>query len=419
MSPITGRTILLVISGGIAAYKSLELIRLLKKAGVKILPVLTKGGEKFVTQLSVSALCEHPVYTDLWSLKDENEMGHIRLSREADLIVVAPASANLMAKLANGIADDLASTTLLAANKKVMLAPAMNPEMWNKPSTRRNIETLKNDGHIFVGPDAGDMACGETGTGRMVEAADIFEAITAHFKNSGRLKGQKVLVTSGPTYEPIDPVRFIGNRSSGKQGHAIAAALAKEGADVTLVTGPVMIPDPDGVTTIHVETADEMLASCLSALPSDIAICAAAVADWSVETQSGQKMKKQLTGEAPELKLKENQDILSTLANHANRPNLVIGFAAETENVVPHAQQKLLKKGCDWIVANQVGKTGFPVFGTDENCVTLVTRTNTIAWPTMSKHDVAARLADEIIKTYEEGQNRHDQRRPKTSHLCQ
>jgi len=400
MTNLAGKSVLLVISGGIAAYKALELIRLLRKARAEVRCILTKGGSEFITPLSVSALSEHPVYTDLFSLKDESEMGHIRLSREADIIVVAPASANLMAKLANGIADDLASTTLLASNKPIFVAPAMNPEMWGKPSTQRNIEILRNDGIHFIGPAAGEMACGEIGFGRMIEPQDIFEVLQSYFKVSAPLAGKRALVTSGPTYEPIDPVRFIGNRSSGKQGHAIAAALARAGADVTLVTGPVSLADPIGVRTHHVETSVQMLDACRAALPVDIAVCAAAVADWRVENAADQKIKKQAGAATPSLSFIENPDILAEISKSPNRPDLVIGFAAETQDVIKAAQEKLVRKGCDWILANQVGKTDNPVFGTDHNQVTLVSRSNCDEWLPLSKKEVAARLVEAMISHF-------------------
>lgn len=403
-SVLSTRSILLIISGGIAAYKSLELIRLLKKTGTAVRVILTKGGEQFVTPLSVSALSEHPVYTDIWSLKDESEMGHIRLSREADLIIVAPASANLIAKMANGIADDLASTTLLASNKPIMISPAMNPEMWAKPSTQRNLETLKQDGINIIAPNVGDMACGETGTGRMPEAAELFKAAEDFFLNNQPLAGKTAIVTSGPTYEPIDPVRFIGNRSSGKQGHAIAAELAKQGARVTLVTGPVSIPAPHGVKTIAIETAEDMKLAVTNALPADIFVGAAAVADWRVESPALQKMKKRTGQSAPELKFTENPDILATVSTHHNRPSLVIGFAAETEDLLNYARAKLVKKGCDWIVANQVGKDANPVFGADDNQVTLITRTTTENWPSASKTDVAKMLVNKIVEDLKDEQ---------------
>lgn len=390
-------SILLIISGGIAAYKSLELIRLLKKSGATVKCILTKGGEQFVTPLSVSALSEHPVYTDLWSLKDETEMGHIRLSREADLIIVAPASANLIAKMANGIADDLASTTLLASNKPIMISPAMNPEMWSKPSTQRNKYTLEQNGTHIIYPRTGGMACGETGTGRMPEATELFDAIQNFFLKDKPLAGKHAIITSGPTYEPIDPVRFIGNRSSGKQGHAIAAELAKQGATVTLVTGPTALPQPHGVQTISIETADQMKDAVINALPADIFVGTAAVADWKVTNPSPQKMKKRTGGEAPALNFTENPDILSLVGHHSNRPQLVIGFAAETENMLENARLKLTKKGCDWIVANQVGTIENPAFGTDENLVTLLTSTTDESWNKMSKQDIAKKLVNKII----------------------
>jgi phosphopantothenoylcysteine decarboxylase/phosphopantothenate--cysteine ligase len=409
------RSILLIISGGIAAYKSLELIRLLKKTGTYVRVILTKGGEQFVTPLSVSALSEHPVYTELWSLKDESEMGHIRLSREADLIIVAPASANLIAKMANGIADDLASTTLLASNKPIMISPAMNPEMWNKPSTQRNLETLKKDGVHIIAPNVGDMACGETGTGRMPEATELFQAIEDFFLSDKPLAGKTAIVTSGPTYEPIDPVRFIGNRSSGKQGHAIATELAKQGAIVTLVSGPVALPAPHAVKTIGIETAEEMKAAVINNLPADIFIGAAAVADWRIESPAAQKMKKRAGQTAPDLKFTENPDILAFVSTHQSRPSLVVGFAAETEDVLNYARAKLVKKGCDWIVANQVGKDENPAFGTDDNQVTLITRTTTENWPSMSKIDIAKMLVQKMIEDLKDEQQQSGSSTKRTS----
>lgn len=393
---LTGKHILLIISGGIAAYKSLELIRALKKQGASIRCILTKGGSHFVTPLSVAALTEEQVFDDLWSLKDETEMGHIRLSREADLVVVAPCSANLMAQMAYGLAEDLASTTLLATNRPVMIAPAMNPMMWEHQATQDNLETLKSRGIKIIMPADGDMACGETGTGRMQEAEEILLAITNYFQNNKPLSGVKALVTSGPTYEPIDPVRFIGNRSSGKQGHAIASALASAGASVTLISGPVSIADPDDVKTIHVQTAQEMLNTCENALPADIAICAAAVSDWRAEETSDQKMKKNGSQNPPDLKLIENPDILKTLSNHKNRPDLMIGFAAETENLIENAKSKLNKKNCDWVVANNVGEND--IFGSDDNIVTLVTAKDEEEWPKSSKETIARDLVQRIIE---------------------
>ncbi len=409
MSLLTEKRILLIISGGIAAYKSLELIRLLKKDGAKIVPVITASGQQFVTPLSAAALAENTVYTDLWSLKDETEMGHIRLSRESDIILVAPATANIMAKMANGIADDLATTLLLASDKPVMIAPAMNPKMWAKPSTQRNLLTLRQDGIHFIGPCSGEMACGETGLGRMAEPAEILTAITQFFSAHKPLHGRKALVTSGPTYEPIDPVRFIGNRSSGKQGHAIASALTAQGADVTLVTGPVALSDPIGIHTIHVETAQQMFDAAMASLPADIAICAAAVADWAPQTPQSHKMKKRAGESAPTITLQQNPDILAAIGNHAHRPALVIGFAAETEDAVTYARKKMLEKNCDWIIANIVGKADAPVFGEDTNTVTLVTRSQTEDWAKMDKSAIAAQIANRISEYFlTKGQNDHD-----------
>lgn len=399
------KTILLVISGGIAAYKSLELIRLIKKTGGRVRAILTKGGEQFVTPLSVSALCEEEVFTDLWSLKDETEMGHIRLSREADLIVIAPASANLLGQIANGLAQDLASTTLLAADKPALIAPAMNVKMWENQATQDNIAKLIERGFTQVGPTEGDMACGEYGFGRMAEPEDIFEAISSFFFGAAHkkpLSGKRAIVTSGPTYEPIDPVRFIGNYSSGKQGHAIAASLAQAGADVTLVTGPVSLPDPAGVNTVHVETALDMLEACENALPADITVCAAAVADWRTD-QQGKKIKKKADGSVPELSFTENPDILKTLSTHQNRPSLVVGFAAETNDLMKNAQEKLLRKGCDWILANDVSETkdGEKVFGADKNHVYLITKGNSEDWEPSSKTEIAQTLTKKIMEHFE------------------
>lgn len=398
LPPSPPPSILLIISGGIAAYKSLELIRLFKKTGTNVRVILTKGGAQFVTPLSVSALSEHHVYTDLWSLKDESEMGHIRLSREADLIVVAPASANLIAKMAHGIADDLASTTLLASNKPIIISPAMNPEMWTKSSTQRNIRLLKDDGVHIISPTIGEMACGETGPGRMPEALEIFNVIQNFLIKEKPLSGKKALVTSGPTFEPIDPVRYIGNRSSGKQGYAIAAELERQGASVTLISGPVSLPDPAHIKTIRVETAECMKNAVLENLPADIFVGAAAVADWRIENQTAQKIKKRTGHPTLDLKLTENPDILQIISNLPNRPQLVIGFAAETHDVLNFARAKLLKKGCDWIIANQVGTDENPVFGSDCNQVTLVTHTLTEDWPVASKTTVAKMLVQKIIE---------------------
>ena len=391
---LQGKRILLIVAGGIAAYKSLELVRMLKTRQASVRTVLTAGGAQFVTPLSLAALTEEKVYTDLFSLIDESEMGHIRLSREADLIVVSPATADLMAKMANGIADDLASTVLLATDKPVMMAPAMNTKMWEHPATRRNLEKLAADGILQVGPEAGDLACGEVGRGRLTPPEKIVEAIERHFSiqlpGTARMTGIRALVTSGPTHEPIDPVRYLTNRSSGKQGHAIAEALAALGAETTLVTGPVALADPSGVKVVHVETAREMMEACVSALPVDVAICAAAVSDWRVRNNAAQKMKKDGSGEPPRLALVENPDILASLAQrHTERPRLVIGFAAETERVTMHARAKRERKGCDWIVANDVSKG---VMGGDRNTVHLVTARGVDSWPTLTKTEVAARL---------------------------
>jgi phosphopantothenoylcysteine decarboxylase/phosphopantothenate--cysteine ligase len=389
------RSILLVISGGIAAYKCLDLIRRLREARARVRCVLTKSGAEFVTPLSVAALSGEPVFTDLFSLKDEQEIGHIRLSREADLIVVAPATANLMAKMVQGLADDLASTLLLATDKPVMIAPAMNVMMWSHAATRANVTTLRARGITLIGPDKGEMACGETGEGRMAEVADIFAAITAHFAKPGPLAGKRALVTSGPTHEPLDPVRFIGNRASGKQGHAIAVALAAQGAEVVLVTGPTILPDPQGVKTIHVETAREMLAACEAKLPVDIFVGAAAVADWRPVKAASEKIKK---GSAKSvINLTENPDILATVSKAGKkRPRLVVGFAAETSDVVKQAAEKLKRKGCDWILANEVGAG--KGFDKDDNKVTLLRKdAKPEHWPRQSKEQIARRLVGEIV----------------------
>ena len=400
---LTGKNILLIISGGIAAYKSLDLIRRLKERGAGVRCVLTGGGAQFVTPLSVAALSEEAVFQDLFSLKDESEMGHIRLSREADLLVVAPASADLMAKMAAGLANDLASTVLLATDKPVLFAPAMNTVMWDHPATKRNYRILLDDGLHAVGPGQGDLACGEVGAGRMSEPLEIVAAAENIIAGqptgqpvAAPLKGRRAIVTSGPTYEAIDPVRYLANRSSGKQGHAIAAALAGLGAVVVLVAGPNNQPDPSRVTIRNIESAAQMLAACEAALPADIAVCAAAVADWRVAGEAEQKMKKDGSGRPPALNLVENPDILATLSQmNGGRPSLVVGFAAETEKVVDHAQSKRTRKGCDWIVANDVG-TGTRVMGGDENTVHLITAADVENWPKMPKDAVATTLAKRI-----------------------
>ena len=390
------KRILLIISGGIAAYKSLELIRLIKKSGGSVRCILTKGGAQFVTPLSVAALSEEQVYTDLFSLKDETEMGHIRLSRECDLIVVAPASANIIARIANGLADDLASTTILASDKPVMICPAMNPQMWENAATQANIETLRTRDIHILGPAAGEMACGEIGHGRLIEPDLIHKAISDFFSAGKPLAGRKAIVTSGPTQEPIDPVRFVANRSSGKQGHAIARALAALGADVTLVTGPTALPDPgQGIKTVRIETAREMLESCQKSLPADIFVAAAAVADWAPLEYAASKMKK-TSDTAMTLSLIQNPDILSTLSKPGpRRPRLVVGFAAETDDVAANAKAKLARKGCDWLVANSVSAAN-PVFGADQNQVYFLSSGTMEEWPKAGKDEVARKLAVRI-----------------------
>ncbi|ATQ41084.1 bifunctional phosphopantothenoylcysteine decarboxylase/phosphopantothenate--cysteine ligase CoaBC [Caulobacter mirabilis] len=392
------RRVLLIVGGGIAAYKTLELTRLLRKAGVGVRPILTKAGAEFVTPLSLSALSEDKVYSELFSLTDEAEMGHIELSRSADLVVVAPATADLMAKAAGGHANDLASTTILATDKPVLMAPAMNVRMWHHPATQRNLATLRGDGVSFVGPDEGAMACGEFGLGRMAEPPAIFDAIMAMLEGpAGRpLVGKKVLVTAGPTAEPLDPVRLLTNRSSGRQGFAIAASLAALGAEVTLVAGPVSLPTPPGVKRVDVESAREMLAASQAALPVDAAVCVAAVADWRPDEAFGVKLKKGKDG-PPQLRLVENPDILATLAvDNPQRPRLVVGFAAETNDVLEHARAKLARKGCDWIIANDVTEPG--VMGGSENAVMLVTKTGVERWEREAKESVGAKLAARIAE---------------------
>lgn len=395
-----GKRILLIIAGGIAAYKSLDLIRRLKERGAEVVPVMTAGAQQFITPLAVGALSGGHVFTELFSREDEQDVGHIRLAREADAIVIAPATADLMAKMANGLADDLASTVLLATDRPVLAAPAMNPKMWSHPATRRNVATLAKDGIRFVGPAAGEMAeRGEAGTGRMVEPLEIVAALEALFSEAADkpLAGRRAIVTSGPTHEPIDPVRYIANRSSGRQGHAIAAALARLGADVTLVSGPVSIPDPTGVTVVHVERAEEMLAAVLSALPADIAVMVAAVADWRVATSAEEKIKKTPGEGPPTLSLAENPDILSTVGHHAERPRIVVGFAAETQTLIENATRKLERKGADFIVANDVSpETG--IMGGTRNEVRLVSRAGVEDWPDMDKEAVAEKLARRIAE---------------------
>ncbi|MFN3766141.1 MAG: bifunctional phosphopantothenoylcysteine decarboxylase/phosphopantothenate--cysteine ligase CoaBC [Aliihoeflea sp.] len=396
---LSNTRILLIISGGIAAYKSLDLIRRLRERGAKVRCVMTKGAQEFVTPLSVGALSADHVFTELFDRQAEHDVGHIRLSREADLIVVAPATADLMAKMAHGLADDLASTVLLATNKPVLVAPAMNPAMWNHAATQRNRKTLEADGVRFVGPARGEMAeSNEAGEGRMAEPLEIVAAIEALLNGAQKLlAGKRVIVTSGPTHEPIDPVRYIANRSSGRQGHAIAAALASLGADVRLVSGPVSIADPAGVATIHVETARQMKEAVEAALPADAAIFVAAVADWRPESENGEKIKKVAGSRAPSLGMTENPDILATIGHHAQRPRLVVGFAAETEKLIDHAAAKLDRKGADFIVANDVSAAGATsagaIMGGANNRVTIVSRAGNEAWPEMTKDEVAAKLA--------------------------
>ena len=400
---LSNRRILLIVGGGIAAYKALDLTRRLRERGAAVRAVLTKAGEQFVTPLSLSALTEDKVYTELFDLTDEAEMGHIQLSRSADLIVVAPATADLMAKMANGLCGDLASTLLLATDTDVLIAPAMNVRMWEHPATKANLATLTSRGVRVVGPNEGAMACGEYGYGRMAEPLEIVAAAEAYFaERSGPLAGRQAIVTSGPTHEPIDPVRYIANRSSGKQGHAIARALAALGAEVTLVSGPTREPDPAGVKTVPIESARDMLDACEAALPADIVVCAAAVADWRVATAADQKMKKEAGG-LPTLQLAENPDILKTLSQKTEgRPALVVGFAAETENVAAYATAKRARKGCDWILANDVSPaTG--TFGGDSNTIHLVTADGSEDWPAMTKTEVGKRLAARIAEHFQTG----------------
>ncbi|MCP5364247.1 MAG: bifunctional phosphopantothenoylcysteine decarboxylase/phosphopantothenate--cysteine ligase CoaBC [Hyphomicrobiales bacterium] len=401
MSFVAGKRVLLIISGGIAAYKCLELIRRLKERAIGVRCILTDAATHFVTPLSVSALAENKVYTELFSLNDESEMGHIRLSRDADLLVVAPASADILARMACGIANDLATTALLATDKPVLAAPAMNVRMWQHPATQANLAVLSRRGMRFVGPNAGDMACGEFGPGRMAEPDEILAAIEECLSLSERLKGKRALVTSGPTREPIDPVRYLSNHSSGRQGHEIASALARLGAQTTLVSGPTERADPFNVQVVHIETADQMLKACQAALPVDVAVCAAAVCDWRVDNPASEKTKKTADGTAPRFTLTENPDILATLsAMNPGRPRLVIGFAAETARVIDNACDKRLRKGCDWIVANDVSPaTG--TFGGDSNTVHVIDDAGVEHWPTMTKAEVADRLALRICETLE------------------
>lgn len=396
---LSGKRILLIVSGGIAAYKSLELIRRLRERGAGVRAVMTAAAQQFITPLSVGALTADHVFTDLFDRQDEQDVGHIRLSREADIIIVAPATADVMARLAQGLASDLASAVLLATDKPVLMAPAMNPRMWAHPATRRNLETLRRDGIAFIGPNRGEMAeANESGEGRMAEPLEIVAAAEAMLDPGSKpLAGMKIIVTSGPTYEPIDPVRYIANRSSGKQGHAVAAALAKLGGDVRLVSGPVSLPDPPGVTTVHVERAVEMRDAVEALLPADAAIFVAAVADWRTEGMAEEKIKKVAGEGPPSLRMVENPDILAGVGRHPRRPRLVVGFAAETQDLMANAQAKLQRKGADLIIANDVSSAG-DVMGGDRNRVVVVSRSGIEQWPELGKDEVARRLADLVAE---------------------
>ena len=397
---LAGKKVLVIITGGIAAYKSLELVRKLKEKGAKVIPVMTKAAENFVSPMSVSALAQEKVYNELFDLTDEAEMGHIELSRSSDLIVVAPASADFIAKTATGQANDLASTLILATDTKVLMAPAMNVRMWENPLTQKNIKILHNNGVKFVGPDEGEMACGEFGFGRMAEADEILKEIEANFRDK-KLKGRHFLVTSGPTIEPIDPVRFIGNRSSGLQGGAIANELVESGAEVTFITGPVNLDPPYGSNIIRVETADEMYDAVHSSLPADAAVFAAAVADWKIKKTEQQKLKKQ-TGNLPAFDLTENKDILASVAKlKKNRPKIVMGFAAETGNILENSKSKLMNKGCDFIVANDVS-LGTQIMGGNENTAVIVSENNVETLPKMSKRALAKILVEKISQSFED-----------------
>lgn len=411
------KSVMLIITGSVASYKSLELIRLLKAQGVAVTAILSKGGAEFITPLAVSSLTGTKTYTDLFSLTDETEMGHIELSRSAELVLVAPASANIIAKMAAGISDDLATTALLATDKPVVVAPAMNHKMWSHAATKRNVAQLAADGIQIIPPTEGDMACGEYGVGRMAEPEAILDFLARHpaarvklleTPARGRgdglsLKGRRAIVTSGPTVEAIDPVRYLGNRSSGKQGHAIAEALAAAGAEVTLISGSVAIPDPKGVAhTIHTGNAEAMLKAVMEALPADIFVAAAAVADWRLATPSKQKLKKKSSSDKLTLELVPTVDILAQVGASKKRPALVIGFAAETEKLMEHARAKRLKKKCDWLIANEVGANR--VFGADDNTVTVITGNSEESWPKASKHDIAARLTQKIAAHFAGGQ---------------
>lgn len=401
---LDGKRILLIVSGGIAAYKTPELVRRLRERGARVRCLLTKSGAEFVTALALQSVSEEKVYENLFSLTDENEMGHIRLSRESDIILVAPATANIMSKLAQGQADDLATTALLASDKPVLVAPAMNHRMWDHPATQKNIQTLLDRDVGVIGPEEGSMACGEYGMGRMSDPLEIVERLVLYFQQNLPLIGKRALITSGPTFEAIDPVRFIGNRSSGKQGHAIAAAMAALGCETTLVSGPTRLPDPPGIRVIHVESAREMLSACQQSLPADIAVCAAAVSDWRADQEQNSKIKKAPGTTPPDLKLTENPDILATLSKPGkNRPDLVIGFAAETENVTENAVTKRERKKCDWIIANDVSADK-GTFNGDTNQVHLITDAGIEEWPAMGKDAIGKALGQKIAEHFGETQ---------------
>ncbi len=394
------KQVLLIVTGGIAAYKTPELVRLLTKAGASVRCVLTRGGAAFVTPLTLASLSGMPPREDLFTLDDEHKMGHIELSRQSDVVLVAPATANILAKMTGGLADDLATTLLLATDKPVVVAPAMNVRMWEHGATQANVKTLHERGVTFIGPCEGDMACGEWGMGRMTEPCAIVRALDAFFDARAPLKGLKAIVTSGPTFEPIDPVRFIANRSSGKQGHAIAAALRDLGAHVTLISGPVALRDPQGVETVHCESANDMREAVQDAGPVDIFVGVAAVSDWRVASPATQKIKKGRVGTTMELHLRENPDILAAVSRPGlERPRLVVGFAAETENIIDQAREKLARKGCDWIIANDVSASA-DTFGSDENAVHLVSRQGVEDWPLQSKRAVARQLGARIAEAF-------------------
>ena len=396
------KKILLIVSGGIAAYRSLDLIREIKRRGDDVTCVLTKSATKFVQPLSFASLSQNKVYTDLFDIENESKIGHIKLSRDADLIVLAPATANILAKMVHGISDSLATSILLANNKPLLIAPSMNVKMWNNPATIENIKSLKNNGHIFVGPDDGEMACGEVGSGKMSKVEEIYKEIN-YLINSAPLKGKKALVTSGPTIEPIDPVRFISNRSSGKQGHAIASLLSKLGAETHLITGPVNIPYPDNVKVTEINTANEMLKACMSSLPVDISIFAAAVSDWKVVNQSSKKIKKSKNKNSDmNILLEQNPDILRTISeNNKNRPELVVGFTLETENLIKSARSKMIEKSCDWIIANNHIQNNESVFDNNMNEVSFLTNNHEENWGLISKKNVAEKLCSKIIDYFD------------------